>query len=400
MHALTPGGTIDPHHLSDHALGQRIGSLIASQGAGEFTPAPILGQIQDLLGEDTALLGPLRDLLVRPAFRQLVAAQQRSVLLGGRDALLQDLNATYNPAMVARLTAVIDGCLGLPPGQHPAFSQQADPGSSSPSPSAYSHAAYAPPGYGQQSAYAAAHSAGWSQGYTPAPGSIPPPGPGPYGQPAGHYPPASTGRNGNPLTALLIVLVSLLAGGLMMGLGWLLHSNQGLLSPRSTTARTPAASGANNTTAASTATNKASQTEPSPSTDTATSSSSTSGGAWGDASTYKFGRLPGGDYPNSCAFSQTDSDGKIATDKTSMEYWACRDVGGDPDRGYSVVWADGKQTTYTFAKGGTGNVVGTNGSTYPMRWQNDTHLGSDIIVINHQDGAQSWIPGHIRDSQD
>jgi hypothetical protein len=30
-----------------------------------------------------------------------------------------------------------------------------------------------------------------------------------------------------------------------------------------------------------------------------------------------------------------------------------------------------------------------------MRWSNDSHRGQDIVVINHQDGAISWIPGHI-----
>lgn len=82
--------------------------------------------------------------------------------------------------------------------------------------------------------------------------------------------------------------------------------------------------------------------------------------------------------------------------KDNLEYWACRDVGGDPESGYRVVWADGKETSYTFGPDGAGTVVGTNGSSVPMRWSNDSHQGQDIVVINHQDGAISWIPGHIR----
>lgn len=120
------------------------------------------------------------------------------------------------------------------------------------------------------------------------------------------------------------------------------------------------------------------------------------GSAWGDASDYKFGTLPGGSYPNSCAFSSTDAQGRTILDKSRVDYWACRDVGGNPETGYSVVWADGKQTNYTFGRDGDGTVVGTNGSSYPMRWRNDSHRGSDIIVINHEDGATTWIPGRVR----
>jgi hypothetical protein len=68
------------------------------------------------------MLGPLRDLLGRPAFGQLVGINQQSVMVGARDALLLDLANTYNPLMVTRLAAVIDGCLGLPPGSVPSVS--------------------------------------------------------------------------------------------------------------------------------------------------------------------------------------------------------------------------------------------------------------------------------------
>lgn len=380
---MIPGGSPDPHSLSDHALGARIGALIAAQGGADFAAAPILSQVQDLLGADTSLLGPLRDLLVRPSFRQLVGGSQGSVRLGSRDALLQDLNATYNPAVVARLTAVIDGCLGLPASAAPAYGTSAY-GAPAYAPPPQATPAYAPSAFSQPGP----PSAPWSQGYGQ-------PGPMPSAQPPLYAPQTVPARSsGNqPLMVLLILVVSLLAGGLVIAVGWLmLFNRQAVPTQAQKPASTPpAASGASGTTASQKALQPAASTPtPEPS----------AGAAWGSASEYKFGRLPGGDYPNSCAFSQTDGEGKIATDKTSVEYWACRDLGGDPERGYSVVWADGKQTTYTFAQGGSGTVVGTNGNSYPMRWQNDSHMGSDIIVINHQDGAQSWIPGHIRDPQD
>lgn len=120
-------------------------------------------------------------------------------------------------------------------------------------------------------------------------------------------------------------------------------------------------------------------------------------GEWGCADVYKFGRVPDDVYPHSCAFSRTDSRGMtiISRSPSQIEYWACRDQGGDQSDGYSVSWADGKETKYTFGSGGRGTIVGTDGRGYPMRWKNSRHKGTQIIVINHEDGAESWIPGRV-----
>jgi hypothetical protein len=118
-------------------------------------------------------------------------------------------------------------------------------------------------------------------------------------------------------------------------------------------------------------------------------------GAWGSASDYKFGRLPDATYPDSCAFSQTDSNGQALVSRSSVDYWACRDEGGNATDGFSVAWADGKRTTYKFGPGGLGAVIGTNGSTYPITWRNDYRNGSKVIIISHEEGSTSWIPGHV-----
>ena len=125
------------------------------------------------------------------------------------------------------------------------------------------------------------------------------------------------------------------------------------------------------------------------------SSSPSATGAWGPASAYKFGRLPDATYPDSCAFSQTDSAAQTIISRSDVDYWACRDEGGNPSDGFNVVWADGKRTTYTFGSGGVGSVVGTNGQTYPISWRNDSRNGSNVIIISHSDGATSWIPGRV-----
>ena len=355
----------------DYQLGQKIAALFTAQRASDRPAGVILSQVQDLLGAETVLLGPLRDLLVRPAYRQLddqrFGGASHSQLLAGRDALLQDLALTYHPAVVARLAAVIDGSLSLPPGPPPS-----------------------PGGMG-------------GTGTVPEPGFYPPPPSAPWsaGPASTPYPPppapvqaASSGPGA--VTALLIALVSLLSGAVLLALGWLLFAGR----PQVSGGVTPAASPA--TPAPPPSPTPAPLPSPTPKGPSPSPSPSPSAapGAWGSASEYKFGQLPGGSYPNSCAFSVTDANGRTTTDKSQIEYWACRDVGGNPDSGYRVVWADGKETTYTFAADGNGTVVGTNGSSYPMRWRNDSHQGSDIVVIDHQDGAISWIPGHIAGSQE
>lgn len=362
---------------SDYLLGQQIAALCQVQRASDLPASAILSQVQDLLGSDTTLLGPLRDLLLRPAYRQLqdqgAAGSPHSSLLAGRDALLQDLALTYHPAVVARLAALIDGSLGLPPGPPPLPAAPAPP--PLPNPAAVSWPAAAP-------------------GVSPMPPSVPPsvasapcsaPSAPVMPPPAPTQPPATSGPSA--VTALLIALVSLLSGAVLLALGWLLFSSR----PPTPSAGAPALPEKSSSPAPP-------SPAPSPSPTPKAPSPSPPGrpeGVWGDASEYKFGQLPGGDYPNSCAFSVTDANGRITTDKSRVEYWACRDVGGDAETGYRVIWADGKETTYTFAADGNGTVVGTNGNSYPMSWRNDSHQGSDIIVINHQDGAITWIPGQI-----
>lgn len=358
---MTYGPSSTPSGAHDYQLGQRLGGLIAQQAASKLPFSAVYSQLQDLLGADTSMLGPLRDLLGKPAFGQLVGPNQRSVVVGARDALLQELANTYNALMVSRLAAVIDGCLGLPQGPVPVQSYAPPP----PAPPSYP----APPPYAAPQSYPV----------QPTPIQIL----------------TSPSSGARPMTAVLILLVCLLGGALLLGLGWLFLSNRPLGSvssgkavapPPSSTASSQLAPAPPPSTPAPPATEKG----------VAARTPEPSSGAWGDTTDYKFGQLPGGDYPNSCAFSKTDENGRTTIDKSDLDYWACRDQGGDSENGYKVVWADGKETTYTFQQGGDGQVVGTNGNTYPMTWRNDSHAGDPIIVINHQDGAVSWIPGNIR----
>jgi hypothetical protein len=87
---LTYGPPSTPSGAHDYQLGQRLGGLIAQQAASKLPFSAVFSQLQDLLGADTSMLGPLRDLLGKPAFGQLVGTNQRSVMVGARDALLQE----------------------------------------------------------------------------------------------------------------------------------------------------------------------------------------------------------------------------------------------------------------------------------------------------------------------
>lgn len=188
----------------DHALGQRLAQLIQQSGEEAFEAGVLSrrlqAQLQDLLGAETALLNPLRDLLQRPAFRQLVQVNSQGHILNGRDALLRDLAEVYSPAVVARLDAVLQGCLNLP-------------GAATPWPTA--QPASAPP----------------------------PPAPSPMAPSAA---PATTvvtipARSQAP-TAILIALLALLCGALVMALAGVLVSSRG---SNGTTSATPAPSPVN-----------------------------------------------------------------------------------------------------------------------------------------------------------
>jgi hypothetical protein len=111
---MTSSSTPEPVRISDQQLGCNLAALIAQQASSNLAFSVIYSHLQDLLGDDTALLGPLRDLLGRPAFQQLVGLKRHSMQLGARDALLQDLALTYNSAIVGRMADVLDGCLVHP----------------------------------------------------------------------------------------------------------------------------------------------------------------------------------------------------------------------------------------------------------------------------------------------
>lgn len=107
-----PGGA----WMNDRQLGEQLATALAP--GTQTGPAQVIAVVSDLLGADLSLLAPLKDLVSRPGFQALSSQPSAN---GGtraqREALLNVLGETYQPQVVARLGAFLDGYLASPPGQ-------------------------------------------------------------------------------------------------------------------------------------------------------------------------------------------------------------------------------------------------------------------------------------------
>jgi len=103
--------------LADFELGNQASTLLAKQQPDALNLGRLFNQLQDLLGADTSLKMPLRDLFGREVFRKLLLAKQPSQKQAFKDALIQDLQSVYSPALVARLEAFLNGLIGVEAGE-------------------------------------------------------------------------------------------------------------------------------------------------------------------------------------------------------------------------------------------------------------------------------------------
>jgi len=215
---------------SDHELGQRLGQWIQQAGDGAFEGGVLSrrlqAQLQDLLGADTTLLHPLRDLLQRPAFRQLFSGSSQGQTLHARDALLRDLAEVYSPVLLNRLDGVLQGCLNLPAantnstGHEPAWPGAAAAyASSGYGASATNASAYTSSAYNNSSYNNSAYNSSASTAAAPSATGNPIPGPAPtvvtIQQP----------RQQGP-AAVLIALLALICGALVMTLAGVLLTSR------------------------------------------------------------------------------------------------------------------------------------------------------------------------------
>lgn len=98
--------------MADFDLGAQARTLLAQQQHEALNLGQLFNQLQDLLGADVSLKVPLRDLFGREIFRKLLVAKQTSQKLAYKDALIQELQSVYSPALVSRLDAFLNGLIG------------------------------------------------------------------------------------------------------------------------------------------------------------------------------------------------------------------------------------------------------------------------------------------------
>ena len=131
------GAAVSEAEAAAAARCRRIGEQLAgylSRGAGARpAPAALQALVADLAADQQQLVLPLKDLVVRPAFLALIDQAGRGTALLQRDALLAELSATFAPAVMASLTPLLNGFLGLADSTSPASAVAAAPPSAWPS---------------------------------------------------------------------------------------------------------------------------------------------------------------------------------------------------------------------------------------------------------------------------
>lgn len=96
-------------------LGERLALFVCSSSFRASGSNSLVGVIADLVADDPDMGPPLRDLVTRPIFLNLLpsAAKCGEGVLAQRDSLLTELSRTYNPDIVTAIGDVLNGFLGL-----------------------------------------------------------------------------------------------------------------------------------------------------------------------------------------------------------------------------------------------------------------------------------------------
>lgn len=96
-------------------LGERLAAFVCSSSFRASGSNALVGVIADLVADDPDMGPPLKDLVTRPTFQNLLpsAAQGGAGVLAQRDSLLTELNRTYNPDIVAAMGDILNGFLDI-----------------------------------------------------------------------------------------------------------------------------------------------------------------------------------------------------------------------------------------------------------------------------------------------
>lgn len=100
--------------MNDRQLGERLADAIGP--ASQVAPGQVVAVLADLIGSDLSLLAPLKDLVSRPGFKVLTGQRlANGSTKAHREALLNVMGETYQPQVLGRLNAFLDGYLGSQP---------------------------------------------------------------------------------------------------------------------------------------------------------------------------------------------------------------------------------------------------------------------------------------------
>jgi hypothetical protein len=91
------------------AIGKNLSFVLRQRQGQLLSTASLQAIAADLVGENTDLLPPLKDLVSRPSFQSLISKASCSRQTMERLALLSDMSETYTPTVMAALEELLDG---------------------------------------------------------------------------------------------------------------------------------------------------------------------------------------------------------------------------------------------------------------------------------------------------
>lgn len=94
--------------MNDRQLGQRFAAELSI--CSQSTPAIKIAILQDLVGSDTSILGPLREMVSLSRFQSLeTSAQESGSIQSHKNAILQSFKETYTSQVLDRMQEFLDG---------------------------------------------------------------------------------------------------------------------------------------------------------------------------------------------------------------------------------------------------------------------------------------------------
>ena len=108
-------------------IGVQLAQFCQARDQRELSASVLQAVIADLAADQATLLIPLRDLISRMDLRSVWPLSNRAQAQALRDGLLQNLRATYAPAVVEALGEVLNGLLDLPTSHDPVVAAVATP---------------------------------------------------------------------------------------------------------------------------------------------------------------------------------------------------------------------------------------------------------------------------------